>query len=261
MTQVAFAGMPPRKLGRRLAGEINIRPPLGMRSRSLGYPWKGSLRRAMRLKPSEYVRYLGEYAESGNFYGTWEIIQLIERSARRVAFRLPGARLSVGELSKKNGGRIAGHHSHQNGRDVDIGFYITTPDGTPYSAYAFAEFGLNGKGRPPNQGLRFDDARNWELIAKLVSDGEARVQYIFVSNEIRSRLLAESKRRGASPKIVERIKAVLIQPAEGHPHRNHFHVRIYCPPADRPLCKDQEPFWPWYPGIPAEGFTKLPGRP
>jgi len=33
----------------------------------------------------------------------------------------------------------------------------------------------------------------------------------------------------------------MLQPSHGHPHRNHFHVRIYRPPADRPRCEDREP--------------------
>jgi murein endopeptidase len=48
--------------------------------------------------------------------------------------------------------------------------------------------------------------------------------------------------------VIARAEALLIQPSHGHPHRNHFHVRIYCPPADRPACEDREPFHPWYPG-------------
>ncbi len=105
-------------------------------------------------------------------------------------------------------------------------------------------------GRGANAGLRFDDRRNYELVAKLVTDGDARVQYIFVANTLKRRLLAEAERRHAPRVIVERMEQVLIQPAGGNPHRNHFHVRIYCPPADRPACQDRPPFHAWYPGRP-----------
>jgi penicillin-insensitive murein endopeptidase len=237
-----------------LSTEINLRPPPGMRSRSLGFAWDGQLLRGMPIHPSDYVRYVGEYALHGRFYGAWELVQLLERAARRVAFRLPGAKLSLGELSRDGGGRIDGHHSHQSGRDVDIGFYTTLANGSPYYAYAFAEFDERGRGTPPNQYLRFDDARNWELVAKLLSDGDARVQYIFVARTLKQRLLAEAARRGAARTLIERAKAVLVQPAQGHPHRNHFHLRIYCAPADRALCRDRGPFWPWYPGAPPGGL-------
>ena len=241
------------------AGEINLRPPLGMRSRSLDLPWAGRLKRGMRLKESRYVRHVGEYKGKGHFYGTWELVQLLERAARRVAVRIPGARLSVGELSRGQGGAIAGHRSHESGRDVDIGFYMTLDSGAPYHSYAFANINANGRGRPPNQFLRFDDARNWELVAKLVADGDARVQHIFVSRPIRRRLLMEGTRRRASRAVLDRAKTVLSQP--GHPHANHFHVRIYCAPADRPRCQDRGPIHPWYPGRPPAGQIAAITRP
>ena len=241
-----------------LSTEINLRPPPGMRSRSLGFAWDGQLLRGMQVRPSQYVRYVGEYTSHGRYYGTWELVQLLERAARRVAFRLPGAKLSVGELARNGGGHIDGHRSHQSGRDVDVGFYTTLPDGKPHYAYAFAEFDASGRGTGNNRYLRFDDARNWELIAKLLSDGDARVQYIFVANTLKQRLLAEGLRRGAARTLLVRAKTVLVQPAQGHPHRNHFHLRIYCAPADRALCRDRGPFWPWYPGAPPGGlFSQL----
>jgi penicillin-insensitive murein DD-endopeptidase len=248
-----------RARGARLApAEIDLRPPPGMRSRSLRFAWDGRLLKGMAVRQSEYVRHVGEYAPNGRFYGTWELVQLVERAARRVAFRMPGAKLSIGELSRDGGGRIDGHRSHESGRDVDIGFYTTLENGTPHYTFAFADFDHRGRGVPPNQYLRFDDARNWELVAKLLSDGDARVQYIFVGAHLKHRLLAEAVRRRAPAAVIERARAALVQPARGHPHRNHFHVRIYCAPSDRALCHDRAPFWPWYPGTPPGGvFTPL----
>jgi len=232
------------------AKEISLRPPPALRSRSIGYPWRGQLVHGLRLHESNYVRYVPEYAPSGHFYGTWQLTQLLERAARRVAHRLPGARLSVGELSGKDGGDIGGHHSHESGRDADVGFFMTLSDGRPYSGAAFAQFDAAGRGLAPNGGLRFDDARNWELVAKLVDDAEARVQYIFVAHGIRQRLLREGLRRKAPAEVLSRAEAVLVEPAHGNPHRSHFHVRIYCPPADRPVCLDVGPYWTWYPENP-----------
>lgn len=217
---------------------------------SIGLPFDGRLRHGVLLRESTHVRLVGEYREAGRFWGIEELVRLVERAAARVAQRLPGARLSVGELSARTGGPIAGHRSHQNGRDVDLAFYVLDGDGRPYEPDAFAAFDRHGRGLPPNEGLRFDDARNWELVARLLADPDARVQYIFVADGLRTRLLATARRRRAPRAIVARAEQVLVQPSHGHPHRNHFHVRIYCPPADRPLCRDREPFHPWYPGTP-----------
>ncbi len=237
------------RASRKVQQEVSLRPPPGMRSRSVRFAWDGRLLRGMRMAESNYVRYVPEYASAGHFYGTWELVQLLERAARRVAFRFPGSRLPLGELSTREGGDIGGHHSHESGRDVDIGFYMTGAGGRPYEGISFANFDARGRGLPPNEGLRFDDARNWELVSKLVSDPDARTQYIFVARTLEQRLLREAERRGAPRSVIERAAAVMVEPGHGHPHANHFHVRIYCAPADRPACKDVGPFWPWYPGV------------
>jgi penicillin-insensitive murein endopeptidase len=101
-----------RPRGVRTPIEVDLRPPLGMRSKSLSFPWEGRLKNAMQLRESEFVRHVNEYSGGGHFYATWELVQLVERAARRVASRMPGPRLSVGELSRREGGEIAGHHSH-----------------------------------------------------------------------------------------------------------------------------------------------------
>ena len=228
--------------------EISLRPKPSLRSRSVGYPWEGQLLRGLRVRQSRYIRYVPEYVPAGRFYGTWQLTQLVERAARRVAARVPGARMSLGELSSRKGGDIDGHNSHESGRDADIGFFMTRADGRPAGSSTFVQFDARGRGLAPHGGLRFDDRRNWELVAKLVHDRDARVQYIFVARVLKHRLLREAQRRGASAEIVSRASSVLVEPAHGNPHRSHFHVRIYCPPEDRPSCLDVGPFWAWYPG-------------
>ena len=217
------------------------------RSRSVGFPWRGRLERGVALSESRHVRLVPEYAGHDHRFGTWQLVQLLERAAERVSQRLPGARLSVGEVAAEQGGHIDGHRSHQNGRDVDVGFYMTDARGRPYDAYAFAEFGADGVGLGANRMLRFDDARNWELVGKLVADGDARVQHIFVSSALERRLLREGRRRRAPRAVLDRAARVMSQPGH-HPHRNHFHVRIYCSPHERPACRDRGPFHEWYPG-------------
>ena len=222
--------------------------PIPHRSRSIGLPFDGALRRGVLLRESEHLRYTGEYAAAGHFYGTWELVQLLERAAYRVHRRLPGARLSIGELSAERGGAIPGHASHRSGRDADLAFYMLDARDRPYSPFAFAAFDAQGRGTGPNTSLRFDDARNWELVQKLVADGDARVQFLFVAAHLERRLLREGRRRGASSVLLQRAETVMMQPRGNHPHANHFHLRIYCGPGDRPACRDRAPFHPWYPG-------------
>ncbi|MBW2464663.1 MAG: penicillin-insensitive murein endopeptidase [Deltaproteobacteria bacterium] len=226
-------------------------------SRSVGLPFAGRLRRGVQVVQSDYLRYTGEYAAYGNFWGTWELVQLVERAAYRVHQRVPGAKLSIGELSKASGGDIDGHASHEAGRDVDISFYMLDGRGEPVEPWAFANIRDDGTALPPNEGMRFDDRRNYELVQKLLTDGDARVQYIFVGRGIKRRILAEARRQGARATVIDRMEASMVQPAGGHPHRNHFHVRIYCAPADRPSCEDRAPFHAWYPGTPPDERLSL----
>jgi penicillin-insensitive murein endopeptidase len=240
----------PVAAAKRGAAEVLVPslPAAQRRSRSLGYPWQGSLSRAVKLAPSPHLRFVPEYEKTDHFYGTWQLVQLLTRAAQYVAVRQPGARLSVGELSAQNGGNLGGHASHESGRDVDLGFYMLDARGRPYDAFAYANFDARGRATAPNAGLSFDVVRNWELIARLVTDGDARVQYVFVAQGLRDLLLQEAKRQNAAQVVRDRAARVLVPPRERHPHGNHFHVRVYCGPHERPKCSDQGPYWPWYPG-------------
>ncbi len=212
---------------------------------SIGFPFQGRLQNGVLLRESAYIRHMPDCLRRGRFYGTGALVRLIEGAAYRVAQRVPGgARLSVGELSARTGGRVTGHNSHQNGRDADLAFYIHDAQGRPREATRFINFRSDGQSREA-PGIFFDDVRNWEMIAKLVSDGSAQIQYIFVSGPLRERLLRTGASR-APRAIVERARRALVVPREGHPHANHFHVRIYCPEGDRPTCRDRGPWQPWY---------------
>ena len=96
----------------------------------------------------------------------------------------------------------------------------------------------------------FIAARGFDQINHEMSespDPEARVQYVFVAHGIEQRLVAEGRRRGFSPSVIDRAARVMVQPAGNHPHRNHFHVRIYCSLASGETCRDRAPFHAWAP--------------
>ncbi len=242
--------VPVRAKRSHILARVPTLPNALRRSRSQGYPWRGRLVRGVKLEESATIRYVSEYKATNHFYGTWELVQLIQRAAHRVAIRLPGAKLSVGELSSATGGDLGGHASHENGRDVDLGFYMLDGQARSYAPFAFANFDARGRGLAPNQGLSFDTARNWELVSKLVTDGDARVQYVFVAPAIKQLLLSQGRAVRAPAAVLRRAAQVMVRPNEKHLHGNHFHVRVYCSPLDRPKCKDHAPFWPWYSGSP-----------
>lgn len=172
------------------------------------------------------------------------LIGLVERAAAYVAREHPGSVLVVGDLSREGGGEIKGHDSHESGRDVDLGFYLLR-DGEPFVTSQDLAIDKDGSAKS-SRAVSFDDARNWSLIEALVGDREARVMQIFVADHLRIRLMREARRAGASADVLDRARAVLVQPRAGQKHDDHFHVRIRCPKGQRD-CVD----------FPARRFAKV----
>ncbi|MGF1467365.1 MAG: penicillin-insensitive murein endopeptidase, partial [Sandaracinaceae bacterium] len=223
-------------------------------SRATGLPNRGRLRDGVELAESATV----QWSENGRsaHYGTAELVGLIERAAAKVAVAHPGAVTLVGDLSRRSGGPLHPHRSHRNGRDADIAFFLRTEGGEPTTADRFVNLRRSGCGTDGERRLCFDAERSWTLVAALVQDPIARVQYVLVAPDIRRRLLEEGERRRAPAAVKERVR-IVTEPHQGsRAHRSHFHVRLYCHRSDRPGCWDEPPFHAWVDGEP----TLAPGR-
>ena len=217
-------------------------------SRSVGYPWAGFLENGRLVQESERVQLLDRHRERGWHYGSDSLVALLERAAARVARQAPGAKLTVGELSQRGGGNIPGHRSHENGLDADLGFYMRDDAGEPATAPHFVPMGGAGHGWLDGERLTFDDEANWRLVEALLTDPHTTVQHVFVSSALRRRLVRHARQSGAAPELIERARWMLLQPGHGpRAHREHFHVRIYCPVGQRPQCRDRGPYWRWVP--------------
>lgn len=202
---------------------------------SHGHPNAGRLVGAKRWADTPHARRLPDHAAAAG-YGMPGLIDLTQRAARAVARRHPRSVLLVGDLSLEHGGPISGHHSHQNGRDIDVGFYTTDAGGKPTLTTAFLPFDAQGRSGP---GVRFDDARNWSFVRALLTDGRAEVRSLFVANWLRDRLLREAERSGAPKELIARAASVMMQPPDAEPHHDHFHVRIACVETQRAaFCRD-----------------------
>jgi penicillin-insensitive murein DD-endopeptidase len=201
--------------------------PKALPSKSIGSPNEGHLEGGARIEPSHVLRVVGE-----NRWGMPYLVSLLERASKRVAEEHPGAIMTVGDLSKKGGGDVGGHHSHESGRDADVGFYLVDAKGKPVLAPRFAAIDEDGRARGMSK-TRFDDARNWSLIEALLTDPRARVLQVFVANHLRTRLLQYAEKQGVAPHIRDLAAEVLLQPHHALPHDNHFHVRVACPKGER----------------------------
>lgn len=227
------------------------------RSASLGHTSRGGLHRPARLPhEGQGYRIPEEWRERGNVFGTSQLVAAVQRVGAQVSKRLPGRTLGVADLSPHEGGWTPWHRSHQSGRDVDLLFLSVSSQGQPLAPPSQEMIHYNREGRAfaPRgkvyreagwRGRRFDDAGNWAVVQALLTDAEIRVQWIFVSQALRARLLKQARRERAPEWVVEYAKLVLAQPGGVSAHDDHFHIRIYCPREDLDAgCRDTGRVWP-----------------
>ena len=208
-------------------------------SHSVGTAQNGALQGGLPVTESPALRVLPQTRTRGFFWGTAELVQLLEKSADAVAEAYPGSQLRLGNLSKEGGGDIAPSHSHNSGRDADVLFFAFDRNGSDAAPANFVHFDDNGLSDSPDPGRwEFDTARNWALVRRWLTDPQVVVQWIFVSVPLRNRLLDYALRERETESLRDRAKHVLVQPRDSSPHADHFHIRIACPGNDRPGCID-----------------------
>jgi penicillin-insensitive murein endopeptidase len=198
--------------------------------KSVGSPNEGHLEGGVRLDDSPSVKMLPGHSRR---WGLPQLVGMLERSAAKVRKKFPGSVLRVGDLSQRGGGDVSGHHSHESGRDVDVGFFVMHEGGKAANLDQLVAF--DDEGRAPGK-LRFDEARNWALVEAWLNDSQARVSHIFVAAPLRDRLLAYARAHAVPSALRTRAAFALMQPKGGLPHDNHFHVRIACPSSQKGSC-------------------------
>ncbi len=157
----------------------------------------------------------------------WPSLGLPIDSGRSAGGRFPGSVLDLGDLSQKGGGDLLRHHSHESGRDADLGFYAVDAKNKQIHARTLIKFDGNMQS-PTTPGAHYDLARNWAFIQELITDPAARVSHIFIADWIKREVLAYARPR-VSHAIYERAAMVMMQPHNSLPHDDHIHVRISCP--------------------------------
>lgn len=183
-------------------------------SASVGAVSHGKLVEAVALAPTRDIR-----VSRGANYGTAELVTAIERAVAHVHQRFPKTcAVKVGDLSRKTGGFLSGHRSHQSGRDADIGLWMA--DGKPRSHFQ--------KATP----RAIDAPRIWAFLESLLEGAD--VEYVFLDWKLQ-RPLYEYARDVAkvAPEKLARWFQYPRKPRqrEGiirhYPHHdNHLHVRV-----------------------------------
>lgn len=207
-----------RRYNKRIRGRPNDMIRVGERLRvcttSRRYTHRSWLKEGVQLPPGDgyHVR------RPHNAWGTPIAVQAIVAAIARFRALEPEAPLvQIGDLSRKNGGPLREHLSHQDGRDVDIG-------------YVFVE--------PEDEGARreIDIARSWTLIRSFVDDENVAV--IFTDYALQKRLYEHAVSIGVDQAQLDRI---FEYPRDGDDeailyhwrgHTRHFHVRFGSTPAE-----------------------------
>ena len=192
--------------------------PVNALTISTGEPFRGRLINGVQF-PSQLHGY--KLLDENRSFTTPEVVgALLEAAARFKAGYPDSCDIVLGDFSGKGGGRLKGHRSHQNGRDVDIGLFAR--DNAPLERFV------------PMNSSRLDVAKTWYMIRSLLST--QCVQCIFLDRSIQARLYQYALSEGANPDDLSKIFAdaggrgkpdCLIQHVPGH--RSHMHVRFFTP--------------------------------
>ena len=226
---------------------------------SHGYATQGRLLASIKLAPKGAGYWIPpRWRHRGLNFGTQELVSVIEYTGRQLADAYPGAVLGVADLSWRNGGPSKWHQSHQTGRDADLLFLATTRTGTPVRSRRMRYFYTAGTTRASYEDLRqirpayydgrrllhFDVERNWFVVKTLILNPIANVQYIYVADWLRQHLLDYAQDTNEPRSLILAASFILQQPEHSAPHHDHFHVRLYCSPADREVgCRDDGELW------------------
>ncbi|MCB9533408.1 MAG: penicillin-insensitive murein endopeptidase [Myxococcales bacterium] len=203
------------------------------RSFSIGTVTEGRIVNAARLVfPGRTYGVLARQLRRDLVYGGDELVAAIVAASEYVDRVYPGSILWLGNVGRRGGGDIPYSVSHNNGRDADLAFYTVDPSGRLVQPPDLLHYRGDGRTREFGGYYRFDDARNWALAKSLALSRFAQVQYLFISNPLRARLLDYARRTGEPAAVIARVSALMSQPGVDNPHDDHLHVRVHCGAAD-----------------------------
>ncbi len=152
-------------------------------------------------------------------YGTPRTIKAIKAAVSRYKQRRPkGPRVHIGDISKKGGGRLKPHKSHQKGVDVDVGLvHKGMLAGEKRFVVANAQ--------------TLDVGRTWALIKAFADTNEVRA--IFLDYNVQKTLYDYARHKGVSDETLDELFQYPRGRGRAHGlvrhwrgHRNHFHVRF-----------------------------------
>ncbi|MCR9161486.1 MAG: penicillin-insensitive murein endopeptidase [Nannocystaceae bacterium] len=144
----------------------------------------------------------------GNAWGKAAVIHSIVAAIERYHAGTPRAPVvRIGDISRKSGGPLGNHLSHQGGRDIDVGYIFD-----------------DGSGRK-----ELDVAHSWALVKAFTEDANLKV--IFADYGVQGLLYEHALSIGEDPELLDELfeypnrgsSNAVIYHWRGH--ARHFHVR------------------------------------
>lgn len=196
---------------------------LRLSNQAVGSPDNGRLRNASFLKTHIDTYKLEDkvvIANSSpkNYYGTQEMMEILEAIGEK-ANTMARNKIFISRISAKAGGRLPPSKSHQNGMDVDIGYF------TVQGKVQFPIVASGGALKKSD----FSVAKTLEVFKFLMTQQVSPVDRLFVDQSIINNLCREAKNSGKFKGSEKAAYAKLfenLQHVDGH--GNHFHLRLRC---------------------------------
>ncbi|MBK8942731.1 MAG: penicillin-insensitive murein endopeptidase [Polyangiaceae bacterium] len=205
---------------------------------SIGDTTHGRLANGRELTESASLKILPRQKERDLRYGTEQLVALLSHAGTAL-FEKTQTPLWVGNLGRRDGGDIEWSVSHNAGRDADVAFcYRDVATGKPATPKDLVQIFQDGLSK--DKTLAFDTARTWVVVKALVEFQGASLQYLFISDALKKKLLEHARTIKEPAAIIERAAELLRQPGAAAAHDDHLHVRVYCSQMDAAGgCRDQ----------------------
>lgn len=197
-----------KRLKKRTNSMIRVGESLRICTKNRRYTNRSWLKDGVQLQPGEGYNVRRPH----NAWGTPAAVQGITAAIQAYRSGQPDAPLvQIGDISQANGGPLGGHLSHQDGRDVDVGFVFDPP--------------VEGSKRKT-----IDLARSWALVKSFVDSGDLAA--VFIDYRLQRRLYDHALAAGEEAAVLDRIfeyprngeREAVIYHWPGH--SRHFHVRF-----------------------------------
>ncbi len=205
---------------------------------SIGDTTHGRLANGRELTESASLKILPRQKERDRRYGTEQLVALLSHAGTAL-FEKTQTPLWVGNLGRRDGGDIEWSVSHNAGRDAAVAFcYRDVATGKPATPKDLVQIFQDGLSK--DKTLAFDTARTWVVVKALVEFQGASLQYLFISDALKKKLLEHARTIKEPAAIIERAAELLRQPGAAAAHDDHLHVRVYCSQMDAAGgCRDQ----------------------